>query len=134
MATAKDDPDPEMRLTALHALADPDSVEHNFTLRDGIPSPDGRHFRVLLGEHIAREPGSVVEGVVRQKMEIATGQLRRPDLGGWMDGGPPEIQIPPDGFPQGTLIPYGPPVPPPLAAPERVPESGLQVSPPPPEP
>jgi hypothetical protein len=116
MATAKDDPDPEMRLTALHALADPDSVEHNFTFMDGIPSPDGRHFRVLLGEHIAGDPGNVVGDVVRQKLEIATGKLRRPDLGAWMDGLPgiqDGPQIPPDGFPRGTLIPHGPPVPPP---------------------
>lgn len=134
MATAKDDPDPEMRLTALRALADPGSVEHNFTFMDGIPSPDGRHFRVLLGEHIAGDPGNLVGDVIRQKLEIATGKLRRPDLGGWMDGGPPAIQIPPDGFTQGTLIPHGPPVPPPLAAPERVPESGSQDLPPPPEP
>lgn len=112
MATAKDDPDPEMRLTALHALADPGSIQHNFTLTDGIPSPDGRHFRVLLGEHIAGDPGDVV----RQKLEIATGKLRRPDLGGWVDGLPgiqDGPQIPPDGFPTGTLIPHGPPPPPP---------------------
>src|SRR5208282_858137 len=115
----------------------PELLVMNLLNTEQIDAEDLQRIQKLiqqgLGEHIAGDPGNVV----RQKLEIATGKLRRPDLGGWVDGLPgiqDGPQIPPDGFPGGTLIPHGPPVPPPPAAPDRVPESGLPVPPPPPEP